>query len=505
MRFLLSAVSGILLTLCFPKYDLYWMAWLALVPLLYCIISVSWKGALLYGFIAGLVFNLSAFYWFFSDFLMTYSRFSIYASFIIYLSLGIYLSLYYGTFAAAVNVFSNRLHLPLYITAPPIFVFLEYIRAKAFTGFPWELLGYSQYNFLPLIQIADITGVYGVSFLLILVNAMATMLLREGFRFSQEIKVAVFTTSAIVVLTLIYGSVRLDSGNKDGRTIRVSLIQGNISIEEKMSKDLRIAQGIIDKYGKETYRALSQNPDIIVWPETAMPFIYGLNKESSVSLLNFQKRAGVPILAGIISSAKTSSPEQAYSNSAMLIKDGNLGGIYNKIKLVPFGEYVPFGLNLGKLVENFDYRPGDSYTVLDLEGLKFSVLICYEIIFPELSRNFVAHGAKALFAISNDAWFGNTSAPYQHFSMAVFRAVENRVPLVRVANSGVSGFIDEYGRLIKMGGIFSQGIYTGEVVSGEGKTFYNRYGDVFVYANISYIILIILLKSYNRSVLNKIH
>jgi len=507
IRILLSAVSGILLLLCFPKYDLYWIAWFALVPLLYCLSDVSGKKAFLLGIITGLVFNYTLFYWFLSDFLIVYSKLSVYVSFIIYLALGVYLALYYGVFALVINVCSSRLQLPLYLTAPPLFVLLEFIRAKVFTGFPWELLGYSQYNFLPLIQIADITGVYGVSFILVLINSVTAEILKKRFRFTGRLKTVFVIACAFVGLILTYGAVKLSHGNKEGSLFRASIIQGNISVKEKRSKDLKTAQGIIDKYGEMTTRALAYHPDVILWPETAMPFVYGVDRKSSESLLDFQKRLGVPILLGTISSSNNSSSNsnQTYSNSALLLQDGNLTGMYNKVKLVPFGEYVPGGLKLGKIVDNFDFLSGDRTKVFDLNGVKFSVLICYEIIFPEISRNFVANGARVLFTISNDAWFGNTSAPYQHFSMAVFRAIENRVPLVRAANTGVSGFIDESGRVIKMGDIFSQEIYTGEVVSGKGNTFYNRYGDVFVYACIIYMILITLLKFYNRSVLNRIH
>lgn len=501
IRIILSVVSGILLALSFPKYDLYLIAWVAIVPLLYCITDVTLKQSCIYGFICGFIFSNFAFSWFFSDFLLEYSRVPLYTNFLTYLALSIYFAAYFGVFTAIINILSRTMKLAAYLLSPFIFVLLEYIRANAFTGLPWELLGHSQYRFLQIIQIADITGVYGVSFLLVLSNAAIVLLLKEHTRSTALVKTTVIASCALIVLAVVYGSVKMGAGSRDAKLFRVSLIQGNTTMEEKLSNDAKIAQGIIDAYGRMTTQALSQNPDIVVWPETSMPFIFGMHKETTESLLNFQKRTGVPLLMGIIRSTGTSSQQKRYLNSALLIANGELQAAYNKVKLVPFAEYVPGRVKIGKLIDNYNYESGNAYTVFELGNMKFSSLICYEIIFPEISRNLVAQGAMALFAISNDAWFGDTSAPYQHFSMAVFRAVENRVPLVRVANTGVSGFIDRCGRITETGSIFRKEILTGDISPGNGDSFYTRYGDFFItLCGIASMMLIVLLKYYNRSV-----
>lgn len=493
---ILSTASGIMLVLSFPRFDLYWVAWFALVPLLYCILDVSWKRAFLLGFITGLTFNLTAFHWSFSDFLKMYANVPLYVSFIIYLVLGLYLAFYYGVFSLAVNRLSNRLNFPVYLSAPFIFVFLEYIRANVFTGFPWELLGYSQYKFLPLIQIADITGVYGVSFIVILFNSTAAEALKRYTTEKKKVPLKpVLFALVITIPCLIYGFLRLNQHEKETRYIRISLIQANISQTDKMSNEVKVAQSIIDTYGKLTYRALDNSPDLIIWPETAMPFIFGLNKKPSEGLLEFQKKTGKPLLAGL--TVLKDNEKRIFSNGAVLIKDGVISGIYDKMKLVPFGEFVPFGLKTKKIIENFDYMEGQDYTVMDVNGIRFSPLICYEIIFPTLARNFVSMGAELLIAISNDAWFGKTSAPYQHFSMAVFRAVENRVPIARAANSGVSGFIDEKGRILKQSDIFKDESLTEIVTVSRHNSFYTQHGDMFVYIciGLSCILLTVMILS----------
>jgi len=487
MNIFLSLISGILLTLSFPEYDLYPLAWISLTPLLYCLHDASARRAFLYGLITGLCFNLTAFHWFFSHFLIRYSLLPWYGSLGVYLILALYLSLYYSFFAGLVVVSKSRFQIPLYLSAPFLFVALEFLRSKAFTGFPWELLGYSQYKFIPLIQIADITGVYGISFLIISFNSILATILRERFRFNTSLKAATLGFFVIILLTISYGYLRLHTTNPGVEGIRVSLIQGNIKMEEKLSKDLNIQKSIIDRYGRMTVEALKDRPDIIVWPETAMPFIYGLHKESTKSLLEFQKRIGVALLTGIIS-----SDHGRVSNSVIYIAGGRVIGQYKKMKLVPFGEYDPFN-GAGKLIENLDYDKGRSFTVFDHRGRLFSVMICYEIIFPELARNFVMSGARLLIAVSNDAWFGDSSAPYQHFSMAVFRAIENRVPLARVANTGVSGVIDSNGRIRVLSDTFIRTVITEEIKTDYRTSLYSRYGDLF-----SYLVLVsILLKLFH--------
>lgn len=483
MNILLSLLSGVLLTFSFPSFDLYPLAWFALVPLLYALYSSDIKRALLYGLITGLCFNLTAFHWFLSPFLLQYSNLPWYISIIVYIIVGLYLALYYSAFAGLVIALRDRLNIPIHGSAPFVFLTLEFMRAKTLTGFPWELFGYSQYKFIPMIQIADITGVYGISFLLLFSNSTMTLFLKERLRFIHPVRRAFSLFLIMLFICLGYGYLRLNNPETGGERLRISLIQGNVPIEEKLSRDLRVQKSIIDRYGRMTTEVIKERPDLIVWPETAMPFIFGRHKESSESLLDFQKRLGIPLLTGIIS-----FEDGSYSNSAIYIKDGRVEGLYSKIKLVPFGEYNPLG-GTSKLIENFDYKQGKSLSVFDLKGNGISVLICYEIIFPELARSLVLSGARILLAISNDAWFGDTSAPYQHFSMAVFRAIENRTHLLRAANTGVTGIIDSNGRIVKTAETFVTDAVTADIRTGSTLSLYSRYGDIFTYLMISLSVL----------------
>ncbi len=243
---------------------------------------------------------------------------------------------------------------------------------------------------------------------------------------------------------------------------------------------------MIGIYKRLTKEALKQRPDLVIWPETATPFYFnGVGENDSVmsaDLIDFVKQNRVPLLTGSPTYEVKPNRQIIGRNSAFLLSaQGNVEAVYHKMHLVPFGEYVPLKSILffvGKMVQAIgDFQPGTDYTVMTVpygepgrqKEAKLCTVICYEIIFPDLVRKFVDQGAQIVTTITNDAWFGKTAAPYQHFSMAVFRAVENRVPVARAANTGVSGFIDSRGRILQTSGIFTEAYLTHQLIPGHRK------------------------------------
>lgn len=487
VSYLLAFVSGILLVLTFPPFDLHYIAWIALVPLF---IALNGRGAA-QGFIIGAVFGLSFFcgsvYWVINS-IHYYGGLPLFPSSLITLLLCAYLSLYPALFSA-VAIHARRMHPSLFFTtAPAVWVMLELARTYIFSGFPWALLGYSQYLVLPIIQIADITGVYGISFIIVFVNAAVSDVMIDRKRIAPP--VAALVVAAAVVA---YGMSRLDSPHPDGK-IRISVVQGNIEQDKKW--DPAYQAEVISTYRRLTHSALQDEPDLVIWPETATPFYFsGTGPEHgrlTKDLEAFVRKTGVPLLFGSPTYEIRPGRVVRLRNSAFLLSGaGNVEAVYHKLHLVPFGEYVPLRdilFFVDKMVQAIgDFEPGSSHTVMTVrtpseKDVKIGAVICYEIIFPDLVRRFVDRGASVITTITNDAWFGRTGAPYQHFSMAVLRAVENRVPIARAANTGISGFISPSGRIQKASAIFTETYLTDTLETGSEKTFYTQHGDLFAYA-----------------------
>ncbi|MGE5174437.1 MAG: apolipoprotein N-acyltransferase [Betaproteobacteria bacterium] len=486
----LAAASGLLLAAAFPAVNLHFLAWFALVPLFLAMKGQKVKTGFWLGGITGIVYFAGTVYWV-SNSIHFYGGISLFPAALITLLLCAYLALYPALFgAAAVHI---RTHSPalFFFAMPMLWTALELARTYVFSGFPWALLGYSQYSVLPVIQVADIAGVYGVSFLIVLVNASAA-----EFIMNRKNYPAVITAVLVVALVLVYGFTKLHSPERADE-ITISVVQGNIEQDKKW--DPAYQAETIAVYKRLTLDALRQHPDLVIWPETATPFYFtgasGNDQILTAGLIQFVKQNKVPLLFGSPTYEIKPNRQIVGRNSAFLLSgEGRVEAEYHKIHLVPFGEYVPLKKVLffvEKMVQAIgDFQAGDQYTVMTVPyggpGQKkettLCTVICYEIIFPDLVRRFVDRGAAVVTTITNDAWFGRTAAPYQHFSMAVFRAVENRVPVARAANTGISGFIDSRGRILETSGIFTEAYLTRNLAPGTGKTFYTRYGDLFSYA-----------------------
>ena len=490
IKFYLPAlISGILLVLSFPTIDLFGLAWIALVPFLISIYDKNPKQAFTAGLVLGIPYFFGTQYWIYHS-VSHYGNVPFAVSIAIVLLLSLYLSLYTGTFALLSSMTIRATRFPALFVAPVFWVALEFLRSYLFTGFPWSSIGYTQYKFLPVIQIADISGIYGISFLVLAVNGAVTdiYLIRRRIRdmplfpLSRTV-IGLSLLILVTIITFIYGHWRL-SQERAGIPLRASIIQGNIEQDKKWEPTYQVA--VIEIYQKLSLDATSSSPSIIIWPETAVPFYFGTDKEYTEQLVSFQNQLNTYLLFGSVLFKSKKGGKQLYSNSAVLLdRGGNVSYVYDKIHLVPFGEYVPLKrifFFIDKLVVGIgDYIHGNHYYRAETPFGRFATLICYEIIFPGLVRKFYLRGGDFIVNITNDAWFGRTTGPYQHFGMAVFRAVENRKPVVRAANTGVSGFIDSNGRILSKTNLFQQVILTEDIKTDRTKTLYTKYGDLFSY------------------------
>jgi len=497
----LSLLSGILLVLSFPNIDLEFLAWFALVPLLYSIEGKGLVDSLKLGFLTGIVSFLGIFYWIIVA-VHTYGNVPLILSALILLLLILYLGLFIGAFTFLTRLIQIRLGLQTIFPIPVLWVALEYLRSFLLTGFPWANLGHSQYLNLPFIQMADITGVYGLSFVILLVNATLFLALHQWAKKTFPFKEFIIT--AIILLGfLIYGYMKMEAIDRQmiqNPPLKIRLIQGNI--DQSIKWDESFQKETLKIYDRLSLRISEEKPDLIIWPETATPFFFQDAQEHHPLVLDIPKKTNAFLLFGT-PSYKIQRGKVSHYNSAYLLSPlGELIGKYDKIHLVPFGEYVPMKdllFFIGSLGEGIgDFKSGKEIYNFSIPQGHFGVLICFEIIFPDLCRRFVKKGANFLVTMTNDAWFGKTSAPYQHFSIATFRAVENRVFIARAANTGITGFIDPRGKILKQGEIFTEEAIDGTIRLSHQKTFYTLYGDTFAWACSAFSILLLFSALFQK-------
>ncbi len=433
------------------------------------------------GFTAGLVYFVGTVYWT-SSVMRQFGDLPAAIAVLLMLLLAAYLALYPAIFALVVHRVTSRFGAAGLLVAPAAWVTTELGRAYLFTGFPWVLFGYSQAIILPIAQVASLFGVYGISLLLASVNAaLAYAVLQRHGRASWRPVAAVLV---VVAATAAWGGLRLRESRltREGTPYPVALVQGNIAQEQKW--DPARAPMILRRYLDMSRNAAAGGARLIIWPESSLPFYLQEDPVggAAVRRLAFESRAH--LLVGSDQIERASPPR--YFNSAFLITpDGTIDAIYRKMHLVPFGEYVPLKRLLffaGPLVEAVaDFSAGDAPVMMPVGGHNVSTAICYEVVYPDLARHAVAMGSQLLTTITNDAWYGRSSAPWQHFEQASLRAVEQGRYLARSANTGVSGIVDPYGRVLVRSAIFEQTTLLGEIRFLEGRTVYARIGDVLAY------------------------
>lgn len=477
---LLSGVAG---ALAFPTTDWPLLAWLWLVPA-FC--SALWRtprAALADGWLAGSVFFIVLLRWLDFTF-QSYSAIPWPLTWLPIAALAAYCGLYVGMVTMVVALLRGRLGAGWALAAAPaLWVAGEWVRGWLLGGFPWGLLGYSQHTVLPVIQIAELGGVYAVSLLIVAVNAALAGLCVLGPR---RAALGVGAAAMLLALSLGFGWLTLTrefgpEAERNRRFIHISVIQP--AIEQGQKWDPAYQAETLAVYERLTREASRSKPAAVFWPETAAPIFLRGDPVLLGRLVALVRDTGVPLLVGSVD--RLPGPNGKFLNSAFLLGDQGITAKYDKIQLVPFGEYVPLASLIGFVRQwaEFisDFAPGAAQTVFPLPGAPFGTVICYEVIFPNLFRGFAAGGADFMANITNDAWFGRTSGPWQHLGVLPLRAVENRIAIARAANTGVSALIAPDGRVGPILPLFERGFLNLSVPLRSRTTLYTRLGNWLVY------------------------
>ena len=501
----LAIVSGLLIALSFPKADLSFLAWIALLPLLISLEGRSDRTAFYLGLTTGLTAYAGLLYWVIIV-MGVYGHLPLFASIPLWLLLSGWLALFYGM-ATWATCQGERFGLKSALLMPLAWVGADYLRSFLLTGFPWTMLGHTQYRMLPLIQAADITGVYGITALIVLANVVFYRIIRafSGSDIPYPAKSAIIFVLALAA-TLGYGFFRLNSPLPTAAPLRVALIQGNIDQAVKWSPAFR--EATLDIYTGLSRQAVARQPaDLIVWPESAAPFFFQENSPSSDRIRNLARELKAHLLFGSPAAEQRNGHYTNLNSAFLLGSDGTEIGRTDKMHLVPFGEYVPLARLLpfvNKLVHGIgDFAPGLEVRPLKTGTTPLGILVCYEVIFPELARAQVRAGSRVLVNITNDAWFGRSSAPYQHLSMAAFRAIETRTPLIRAANTGITSIIDQNGHIRGMTSLFKEAVMIGEVQPGSANAPYLKIGDLFARGCLGLVAGILLLQRWRKKGTNE--
>jgi apolipoprotein N-acyltransferase len=495
---LAAILSGLLLAAAFPKLDQTYLLIFALVPLLWALGGKSLKAGFWLGLVAGLTHYLALLYWIVYV-THVFGHLPLVVAIGILLLLAGYLSLYTAVWGLGVT-WGDRRGLSLIWWAPALWVTLEMGQTYIISGFPWELLGNGLFLHPLLLQLADITGVYGLSFLIVMVNATLYLLF-----FPLRGKTAPLKQAMVVGLILVawvgYGYYRLNVTDKLAAAspkIKVALAQGNIKQGEKWKKEMVLTT--LDRYAELTRQV--KGAKLIIWPETSAPFFFMRTPDLDIKVRDIAKESDAYLLFGSPAWELTSEGERYFNRAYLLNPQGETIGIFDKAHLVPYGEYVPlrrFFPFIGKMVPMVgDFAEGPVGATVSLPEGAIGPLVCYESIFPHLSRAQVANGARLLVNITNDAWFGKTAAAEQHLSMAVLRAVENHVCLARAANTGISAFIDGSGRILWQSQLYVPDAHAVELAWLPGGSLYTRIGDAFAWACIIICGLALILARRHR-------
>jgi apolipoprotein N-acyltransferase len=511
----LALLSSGLQILIFPKLGLFFLSWVAMVPLLYALLRgrggegelIDSEGrslrpfSLFQGFlvswVSGVVWYLGTCYWIYPV-MHGYGNLSAPAASLITAGYCLIMGLHHGAFGFLVVLMGRRSalgnRLPLFM-APFFWVAIEFFRDRV-TGVPWQPLGGSQVDNIPFSAISQLTGVYGLSFAVMLVNcAFAAALLLVGRR---RMNLLISATAAAIALQMgVFASPPAFNATREA-----VLVQPNVAVPERGEVTTQFLKQTLDELGQLAVVSgdkANADPGLVVWPESPAPFYVG-EQRFQQQLATVAHETNSFVVAG--STAQTSGPgagQVSLYNSALLVDPrGGTIGRYDKIHLVPFGEFVPFQQWLffaSKLTREVgDFARGTERRAFDLNGVKAGVFICYESIFPNEVRQFTANGAQVLINISDDAWYGETGAPFQHLAMARMRAIENHRWILLATNNGVTSSIDPVGRIVKKAERNVRTTLIAPYAPQTEVTFYTRYGDVFAWTCVVISLLMVFVR-----------
>jgi apolipoprotein N-acyltransferase len=474
------ALTGLLCISIFPRIDMGYIAWIAFIPLIAFVSRIrSIKGAFWGGFVAGVIELFALLVWI-PAVLIHHGGLSSLLAWIVYALLIAVLSCYPAAACGLAKFVIRRGGDVFILVFPSIWILFEYAQNfSPFGGLPWLQAGYSQSRFLNIIQIADLTGIYGISFLLVWTSTAIFWLFRKK---GHGISAWAPAGSAIVLIIagLIYGKASLNSWEKITPRFQVAMLQGNLSFDDPWNM-------LRDKFQQGYVRMADRlNPkDLLVIPESPSPVYFESDSGYREMLEQLARRYALGVVFNNVRHVESEGGEKYFNSAYFMDRHGVLKGVYDKIHLVPFGEYTPlinvfsFVKVITKDVGAFD--AGSDHRIVKIGDHPANAIICFEAVFPELVRRFVQNGSELIVNLTNDGWYGDSAAPYQHLVIARLRAVENRRYFIRATNSGISALIEPSGRIQSSTGILQEAVCEGRFDFIAARTFYTRYGDVFVF------------------------
>jgi apolipoprotein N-acyltransferase len=482
MLLLLPVLTGILVTISFPRAGLGYLAWVAYIPLIAFVFRAGTSArAFLGGFIAGFIGLFALLRWI-PDVLIRYGGFSPVLAWFAFGLLASVLACYPAAACALTKGLIRRGGTACLLLFPAVWIVLEYAQSLSpFGGLPWLLAGYSQSDSLSIIQIADITGIFGVSFVILWVGTAFVWM--ATYRGNKKMAYAPLLGAVLLILAcLIYGRIALRHWERVPATFRAAMLQGNLLFDDP---ETVLAEKFRKGYVRMADTLKPGETDLLVLPESPTPVSFQYDDSYRRILADLARRFSLGLIFNNIRNSETADGSAYFNSAYFLDHRGALTGIYDKIHLVPFGEYIPlaklftFAETITKDAGHFS--PGKDARVLKLGGHPVNALICFEAVFPDFARRFVQKGSQLIVNLTNDGWYGNSAAPYQHLAIARMRAVENRRYLLRATNSGISAIIEPSGRIQASTGLLQEAIGTGHFAFIEQRTLYTRYGDVFVF------------------------
>lgn len=503
LQLALAVMSGITVCLSFPARigslhvpEMGWLAWVALVPLITAIRKAPPRRAFLITFVSAAVWYAGSLFWVFRA-MHTFGRLPVVASVLVLVLLVVVVAAFIALAPCVARLIETRWRGEGIVWLAVCWTGMEILRNYGpCNGFPWSNVAMSQWRLLPLIQIVDVVGTFGLCFLIVWVNAfLAELLARYGGEPVRYLVAKGVVTALLCAATVGYGLWSLHAippTLAKEPSLSIGIVQGNIPQEEKWSKAM--AGNNLEVHREGARRLLEAGVEVIVWPEASFPWPIRTTDETiDPRALGFSSKESIDFPYTLLGAVSETDDDNFYNSALLFSGDGGIVGRYHKMHLVPFGEYVPykkmlfFAKKLTQPVGNF--LAGTSAEPLVAGAARLGILICYEDIFPEVARRTVRAGAQVLVNLTNDAWYGVSSAPYQHLAMSVFRAVETRRFLVRATNSGVSAVVMPTGEVMVESDIFTPALIVSPLVLLESLTPYVRLGDWFAWACLAYMVI----------------
>jgi len=497
LRVALAISSGFLFALSFPDYSIAWLAFLAFIPLYVALdrAKSGWEAAFL-----GLVSQTTA--WLLMvpwvvRVMSHYGGLPYVVGVLLFVAMCLILGLYGALYGFVFSRIRPGASFPRWLVVALAWPVIEYIRTYALTGFPWNLLTAAIVDYNSLIQIDRVAGPYFVGFFILIPSVVAAWLITQRPR---GIQVVLVIGSASILLFVWWGTGLIASKLRVQPNAlpmtRAALLQPNISQEMRWDDANLLA--IYQRMMAMTAEAIDGGAKVIVWPESTVPLSYSSTEFYRATIESVSQTNGVDIILGSV--AEDEAKSNRIWNAAFLVSGGRTVGHYDKIRLVPFGEYVPlrkmlfFAEKLVHAVGEFEF--GTKETPL-VGRFKYGPAICYEVVYPQITRTQVRNGANVLVTITNDAWYDGTSAPRQHLNQARLRAVEDDRYLLRAGTTGISAFVDPTGRVVRELPMGKSGILYADFQARESVTPYVRFGDWFAWLALV-VVMIAILRNHAR-------